>query len=339
MNRALVIAAFTAAPLIVSPALAEERTACASTSAAVALRAEVLDERLRARFTEQLRAALAARSIALCTADETSIGAPLARINLEATEAKEGKIALTVTVSDALTNKRVVRDVELADVPADGRPLMLAQAADELLRASWAELLVPDAPPPTREVPPEVADTLRPTEASTPSPKRIEMFAGLGSEAFGSGQIQIGPDVIIGAFPFERFGALLRVGVRTASSSETSKGAVDASAIVGAVTLIASVLPRTNRIGLDAGAEVFLTRAHYEGRPTIDALGRNEEGTAVHVALVPRTWIVLIGPLRAALDLRAGVPLHGVRVVATGETVAGVRGVLVGANVALGAAW
>lgn len=344
MSRAWSFALVVVVQVFAGRANAEERDACTSRAAAVVLRADVLDDALRSRFTQQLRAALATRSIELCTRDETSPSrsGPLARITLEATRTGDDVVALTVTVSDDLTNKRVARDVGLADVPADGRPLMLAQAADELLRASWAELLVRDAPPPTREVPVEVTEAIRPPTVppvATEGPPRVEVFGAVGAEAFGSGQTQIGPDVIVGIFPFARFGALLRAGARTASSSETSLGAVAASAVVGAATAIASVLPRTGRIGLDAGIELFVTRARYEGRPAGDAIGRNDDATAVHLAIAPRTWIVIAGPLRVMLDVRAGLPLYGVRVVAAERSITGVRGVLVGAEVALGAAW
>lgn len=337
------LASFVASIVFVAitiPAHAQESPACAG-GAAVVLHADVLEKPLRARFAEQLRAALAARHIELCAPDGDG-ARPIAGIALEATENASGAILLTVTVSDELTNKRVVRDVDLRDAPPDSRALLLAQAADELLRASWAELLVPDAPAPTREVPREVTEAVLPAErhaSPTARAPRVETFAGAGAEVFGSGQAQVGPEVAIGVFPLERFGALFRAGMRAASGTSTPSGDIDASALTFAVALLGGIAPRNGRLGLDTGPELFITRARYEGRPVDGARGYNDEATAAHLAAALRGWIAIVGPLRVALDLRAGIPLHDVRVVGTEGTVSGVRGVLVGSTLGIGGAW
>ena len=96
-------------------------------------------------FVSLLRAELASRGLDLC-ASSTDVGAPpVATIRVSA---RPDAVALTVEVRDALTEKQVNRDVALAGIPPDGQPLTLALAADELLRASWAELTLRTAPPP-----------------------------------------------------------------------------------------------------------------------------------------------------------------------------------------------
>lgn len=340
MKRAS-LAVITAVVFVTSAARAQEPPACGASGPAVVLRADVLDKPLRARFSEQLRAALAARRIDLCTSDGDDARA-IAGITLEATQNASGAVVLSVTVSDELTNKRVVRDVDLRDVPEDSRSLLLAQAADELLRASWAELLVAGAPAPKREVPAAVTEAVRPTDRTTdqrPRAPRVELVAGAGAEIFGSGQAQVGPDIVVGVFPLERFGAVLRGGMRTASGTSTQRGDVEASALTFAAGIVGGLLPRTGRLGLDAGPELFITRARYEGRPLTGSVGRNEEATALHLAAMLRGWLAITGPLRAVVDLRGGLPLHEVRVVDAEGTVAGVRGVLFGGQVGVGGAW
>jgi hypothetical protein len=75
--------------------------------------------------------------------------------------AKTGGDRVTIEIDDALTNKRLVRDIDLRQLPQDGRDLALALAADELLRASWAELGLRNDKPPTRSrTEPAAADAL-----------------------------------------------------------------------------------------------------------------------------------------------------------------------------------
>ncbi len=88
-----------------------------------------------------------------CTARAASAPPPLATIQVSW---HPDAVALTVEVHDAVTAKRVSRDVALEGVPRDGQPLTVALEADELLRASWAELELRTAPPPAVPAPPEV---------------------------------------------------------------------------------------------------------------------------------------------------------------------------------------
>lgn len=340
MKRAS-FAVITAAAFVTSAARAQEPASCGAIGPAVVLRADVLDKPLRTRFSEQLRAALAARQIDLCASDGDD-GRAIAGITLEAIQTATGAVVLSVTVSDELTNKRVIRDVNLRDVPEDSRSLVLAQAADELLRASWAELLVADAHAATREVPAAVTEAVKPPDRTTdqrlPAP-RVELVAGAGAEIFGSGQTQVGPDIAVGAFPLDRFGAVLRAGMRAASGSSTQRGDVEASALTFGAAIVGGILPRSGRLGVDAGPELFITRARYEGRPSTGFVGRNEEATALHLAAVLRGWLSIAGPLRAVVDVRAGLPLHEVRVVGAEGTVAGIRGALFGMQLGIGGAW
>ncbi|MGD0678153.1 MAG: hypothetical protein ABSC94_22305 [Polyangiaceae bacterium] len=97
-----------------------------------------------------MRADLAARQIDVCVESAPHRSVPVAVIDVT----PEGRTAaITVEVRDRLTAKRVVREVDLAGVPADGRALTLAAAAVELLRATWAELALAEAPPPAEPVP------------------------------------------------------------------------------------------------------------------------------------------------------------------------------------------
>ena len=144
----------------------------------------------RALVGRELRASLATRAIALCDASAVGEGQPTAFLEV----ALEGETALTLTVRDRVTNKRVARDVDLAPIPRDARPLAIALTADELLRATWAELLLVDAKPAapvpaavTRAVTPPPREPSAPV-APAPAPV-IALDVGVAGERYGGGGI------------------------------------------------------------------------------------------------------------------------------------------------------
>lgn len=311
----------------------------------IVLRAEGLDTELRSHIIEQLRAALAGRNFDLCEpANAADAVAELDVTSLAATRANGAAsgVALTLSVRDEVTDKRVSRDIDLRRIPADGRALVIAQAADELLRASWAELLIADAPKPKRDVPPEITRAVPPPDASPPPPPRaplVELGAAVAIEHFGSGLTQLGPDVSVGLFPFTRVGAIVRAGIRSGGRADAASGSVDPSSVAMALAVMGAVLPRTGRVGLDAGAELFVTRVHYTADANPGARAHSASGTAVHASAVARGWAVLAAPLRATLGVSLGAPLHTVRAVAADTTIASVAGVLLGAELGVGGAW
>ena len=318
----------------------------------IVLRAEGLDSALRAGIVEQLRAALAGRSFDLCEpANGTGAVAELDVTSLARPEgapdatSRAAGVAVTLSVRDEVTDKRVSRDIDLRRIPEDGRALVIAQAADELLRASWAELLVADAPKPRREVPPEIIRAVSPPDALPPPPPAparapiVELGLAAALEHFGSGHTQLGPEIAVGVFPFARLGAVARAGFRSAARAEAPSGSVDPSSVVVALAAVVGALPRSGRVGLDAGVELFVTRVHYEATAQAGSRARSESGTAVDVSAIARGWLVLAPPLRATLGLALGAPLHSVRAVAADATIASISGFLLGGQLGLAAAW
>ena len=310
----------------------------------VVLRASGLDGALESKIGEQLRAALAGRGFELCAPNR----ADGAVAELDVSSGGASGVSLSLSVRDQVTDKRVARDLDLRGIPEDGRALVIAEAADELLRASWAELLVPDAPRPKREVPSEITRTLpalheADDRSSAPTANNraplVEIGVDAAIEHYGSGHTQIGPELAAAVFPFPRLGAVARLGIRSAASSDTAAGSVDPSAIAGAFGVIAAVLPREGRLGLDGGAELFVTRVHYEATALPGAHAQSDSGTATHASVVARGWAVVAKPLRATVGISLGAPIHTVRAVAGATTIAAVSGVLLGGTLGLGGAW
>src|SRR5262249_22253661 len=83
----------------------------------------------------------------------------LATIKLDATPCSAEAREVTVAIDDAATGKNVRRALAVADVDAAARPRALGLAIAELLRASWAELEMPDQP--KTPVPAEVLRAVR----------------------------------------------------------------------------------------------------------------------------------------------------------------------------------
>jgi hypothetical protein len=93
--------------------------------------APALASELRTDFATEL----AHRGISLCDAESSAGREPAAVVGVQANDA-----AVTISLDDRVTHKRVARDLSLQGIPANGRALAVAIAIDELLRASWAEL-------------------------------------------------------------------------------------------------------------------------------------------------------------------------------------------------------
>ena len=307
----------------------------------IVLRAAGIDGALQSKIAEQLKVALAGRSFDLCAPDQTA-GAVA---ELDISKGSASGVSLSLSVRDEVTDKRVSREIDLRGIPEDGRALVIAEAADELLRASWAELLIADAPKPKVEVPAEIARALPTLEAApayrAPSypPPLVEVGVDASVEHYGSGHTQLGPDLSVGVFPLARLGAVARVGIRSAARADSAAGSVDPSGVAGALALLLAALPRDGSIGLDGGAELFVTRVHYEATAAPGARAQSDSGTAVHASAVARGWAVVARPLRATVSLALGAPIHTVRAVTSESTIASVSGVLVGASLGLGGAW
>src|SRR5262249_48476924 len=103
-----------------------------------------------ARIERELRINLAESGIELCRETDSSNQLSTLRIGAG------GADRITLTVEDRVTSKRIERVVRLSRTSEETRPIEIALAADELLRASWAEIVLRDAPRGEVEAPPEV---------------------------------------------------------------------------------------------------------------------------------------------------------------------------------------
>lgn len=198
---------------------------------------------------EDLRAGLRVRGIELCGAEADQRTESVATIVMH--WRREPDALVSVEVQDTLTNKRVLRDLPLQPIAQDARALALAQAADELLRASWVELRLHDAPEPVRPLPEVVerAVELPPRAASATSSTKM-LGARFASEIYGGGLKLFGADAYVAFWLAPRLGFSVALGVRSASKVRAQHGSIDASALTASAGLMLPLLPRESRLNL-----------------------------------------------------------------------------------------
>lgn len=277
-----------------------------------------LDPALQTNVMLQLRSAFARRKITACESGEH----PLATIVLAPSEGEGVRIGLSVR--DEVTNKLVERTVRLADVPADARALALAEMTDELLRASWAELTVEDAPPPPIPVPPQVKDAL-------PKPQRRIRFqtdVAFALDHFSQGHDELGVDVAVRLWPTSRVGATLRGGPRGALSRTVVPGSISGGGFFAGIGPSVALL-ELPRFGLDLEGTAAILYTSLSGQTSAD-------GLAVLFLATASAWVRL-APLRVFVDLGGGGAARGVRVTDGAHDLGGPAGFLLTMRAGVGA--
>jgi hypothetical protein len=277
-------------------------------------------------FVGLLRAELAPRGIDLCTSVDAGPERPLATIDLSSAP---DAVSLGVEVRDAVTAKHVSRDVALGGVPADSRPLTIALAADELLRASWAELALRTAAPPAVPVPVEVTRTVReaiePTVAPA-APPRIVLGVDGALQHFGSGTTMYGADARLGAWLTPRVAAGLRFGLLSGSAVSATDGSVQPSAWIAGAAAVVTVTPPEYRWGIDAIGRFDVEHISFVAMPRGMATGSSQSDYAMLAGLGPQVWFRLLPTLRVGAEVLAVLPLRGVEAADAHVSFAGLSG-------------
>jgi hypothetical protein len=276
--------------------------------------------------TKLLRAELAARDIDVCPASDGPEAPSIATVSVSAHP--DGAL-VEVEVHDALTAKRVSRDVDLGPVPEDGRPLTVALVADELLRASWAELALRTAAPPARPVPVEVTRTVRETiepVAARAAQPRVLLGVDAALQRFGSGTTLFGADARLGAWLTPRVAAGLRFGLRSGSAVSASDGSVQPSAWIGGAAAIVTLTPPEDRWGIDAVGRLDVEHVSFVPTPGATATGSARSDYALLTGVGAQAWLRVLPTLRLGAELLAVVPLRPVEATDAHVDVAGLYG-------------
>jgi hypothetical protein len=276
---------------------------------------------------EDLRAGLSSEEIDVCLRAEAPSSDPLAAITLKM--AAPANLSVTIELQDAVTKKRVGREVSLANIPDDGRPLATAIAADELLRASWAEVAL-DKREPAPAPPPQVSAAVSRVlpERSSSSAARAGAW-GIGARAAGERydeHTEIGADVFLRSRFAPSFGAELALGLRDGLAEASEHGQVDARAsAIGLGVWLSLVRVPAFELSLELGARA--SRVVFSGEPAGFASGREEAGWALYGRAGASPAVRLIGPLWVSAVLGLGAPLKTFAASDDSRLVTGVRGI------------
>ncbi len=272
----------------------------------------------------ELRAGLLPSNIDVCVAAPGLAAEPLANVIIELVDERSARYRLDVT--DSVTKKRVARDLTLDKLPLDGRALALAVAAEELLRASWAELALRGAHSAQTAAPPEVRAVVE-KSATVPEPPRFNAFgARLAFEHFTGGQTHYGAD-LFAQLPVGRVAAvLIALGARRALSEESAHGVIEASGLAAETALSLSFVQRT---GVDlagfGGGRVL--RLEFEPNAALGASSETKTGFAVSGRAGLLFAVGASGVVRSYSMLGAGLVLQEFSAADSGKVTTGASGV------------
>jgi hypothetical protein len=312
-----------------APARADDAP-CGSQRAWVALTSSALPREFVHKIQTDLGAGLAANQIDVCEQDGSphdngSRSQPIATVVLTPSPADPGLFSIDVT--DSVTHKRIGRDVDVGKVPADGRSFALAVAADELLRASWAELTIDRqnhaaAPPPERKS----------SEVSVPDGRRVSppqvgsIGARFAFERYAGEATLLGADAVWASTIGSYFELEAAFGARTMLPIESEEGSIRGSAVLAQLGG-GPLLARTSWLRLAALLVLVGSRISYSPRASADAIGTDATGYALYARGGLDLSLGVRGfPLYARTSAGAGAPLRSFAAADSNGIVDGVKG-------------
>jgi hypothetical protein len=267
----------------------------------------------------QLRAELSARGIDACLEPATARSPETATLLIAAV--RDGAPRYTIEVGDALTGKRVDREVDLSRTPPDGRALALAVSADELLRATWAELAVQDAPQPRIVVPPAVKALIDSSIPERATPATLRLGVGAAVERFAGGMMLLGGDVRGETWLGSRAAAVLAAGVRASPEVASTLGQVRTTAVHAGLGARFAVTPDRSPAGLDACLSFDLFGVRFDPDAGKGATATSANDWALAAAGSVGAWAAVTRWMRVRLSAGIGWPIRAVAAAADGDRV------------------
>lgn len=285
---------------------------------------------------DDLRAGLRVRGIGLCSAEDPITILPVATVLLHWNPFDAPLVS--VEVQDELTNKRVLRDLRLATIANDARALALAQAADELLRASWVELRLQDAPQPVRPPPQVVQETVQlPVVQSGASGPTKVLGARFAAESYGGGLRLLGADAYMAFWLADQLGLQVAIGARASSRIQAPHGSIDASALTASAGLMAAVWPREARFNVLLNAVVHVGELALTGRGNmVNVRSQSQMAFIASARLDVMAVVRLTEGLQVELGLGPGVSLRAASAFDTEASIISTRGLELHATLGLG---
>jgi len=332
----LLLAVCAAGLTLPSPAAAQPR--CAGGDGPwvlLQIGVEGWNEARRATVLSDLQHTLEGQGIAACSGEARPTVAPLATLAVDLSPDDAAKATVDIEVRDAVTRKRVRRDLDLSRIPDDGRAAAIAIEADELLRASWAEVALDTAR--AREAQATARPQVVGSVEQVMAPARAES-GGLGARAavehYFGGATLVGADGVGRLRLSPRFELEIAGTLRVGPSVAVPHGQVSALGAGGSLALLVRVAG-ARRASLAAGAAVSAGWLEFRAEPS-PGYESARYGNLLAVARLRLVGRVALGrSLHGAVGLDGGVALRGVEATAVGEVVARARGVALGATLGL----
>ncbi len=285
---------------------------------------------------------------------ELVVGAPqdaLAMIRIDAIPCTSAAREVVVAIDDVATGKSVRRRIALDGVDAASRPRALALEVAELLRASWAELSVTNAPPSGTPVPVEVLRAVRlrnpppstsatpPLQSSTPSPPASTaprlIRVTLAARVFPSYQsVVLGPaagvSVPLGSLPLTaRVAAYAGFG-----KAYDALGTIDLALVGGDLGLM--LAGGTDSVRAEIGPLLDIGNGWATGHPIAGGSGSSASAIVVSAHLAATGAVRVGAGWWSTADLAVGGVLQSFDAQAAGRSAAGFGGPVV--SVGLGIA-
>jgi hypothetical protein len=287
---------------------------------------------LRENAAADLRAGLRLRGIDVCAPDASTNSKPVARVELRMSGTE--RVLVSIDVYDAITNKRVLRDVDLHRATPDARGLLLAQAADELLRASWVELTLHDAPEPATAPPPAIVEVIQ-SEPLAARPATIVGARG-AFEYHTGGETWLGADAIVELWLSRRLGASIAAGLRSGLPADAPHGRIESSAIVASADLLTPLWSAASRYNVCVMLGMQAADLALSGRASSPAHGYSRRGVALSARAGVLASFRPSPRLRVAVEVGPGLPLRAVAAYDTGQRVSSTSGLQLRATLGLG---
>lgn len=298
----------------------------------VELRGDAWTTAQRTRVLADLQHGLSPQGIDVCLQAPSPPATALAELKIELRGSD--KASVEILLQDSVTHKRVARELDLEPIPADGRELAIAIEADELLRASWAEVLLDTErsrrAKPRREVVKSVDQVLSPARSRNSS----VLEARLAGEYFSGGTTLLGAEAA-GRIPLAtRLDLELAAGVRLGPAETAPHGSVSALGLGGGARFLLRLVGDSSA-SLHAGAGFALSRLEFRGNA---ARGASSSSYADWLAVARANLLARVAlgrVLGLSGGISAGAALHSVEATDAGTTVAAARGLELGATFGL----
>jgi hypothetical protein len=277
------------------------------------------------RVRQELRAELSSRQVLLCD----KMGRPMAHLDV-----RISADSAELVIRDAVTAKVVERTIELGPLAQDARPVAIALAIDELLRASWAELLLQhdNRAPQVRPAAPKNVERAR-ASVNVAEP---ETHAALGMvvvlDDHTAGQTRMGTTLSASWAPVPWWRWSLRFGYRRSLTAHAADGSIEADAyLFGSDTQLRVFVP-TKRFAFWGFAGIDVGRVNFHGAPMPGVAVSSPWASSVDVFAGVRIVWSLSRAFELCSSLAIGAPLLDASATDNGVVVAGTRGVLLSAD-------